>query len=80
MNTSLLTGVAENNGGMIKDQYINCRIWLIDPYKKHIVDFVFYDAWIVSFGDLQMDVKSADQIQHNFTLAYTRFTIEAPRT
>ena len=80
VNESVETGVGENTGGMLKEQCINSRIWLIGPYKNHIVDFVFYDSWIVSFGDLQMDVKSAEQVHHSFTIAYSRFTVEAPRT
>lgn len=60
--------------GVYQD-YINCRVWLLDNYKRRIIDFVFYDSWIKNFADLQLDVSNADEIHHSVTLAYSRFEI-----
>jgi hypothetical protein len=54
---------------------IDCRIWLIDHFKNRIIDFVFKNAWIKVFQDLECDYASADEVHHSVTLAYSNFTI-----
>lgn len=38
--------------GIAPTQYIDCRIWLINHFKKRIIDFVFENCWIKTFQDL----------------------------
>lgn len=59
----------------ITTNYLNCRIWLIDNYKNRIIDFMFHDCWMKYFADLALDYANASEVQHSFTLAYSRFEI-----
>jgi len=54
---------------------LNCRIWLINNYKKRIIDFIFHDCWIKNFSDLALDYANAQEVQHSFTMAYSFFEI-----
>lgn len=38
-----------NIDGIAPTQYIDCRIWLINHFKKRIIDFVFENCWIKTF-------------------------------
>lgn len=59
----------------ITSNFLNCRIWLIDNYKNRIIDFMFHDCWIKNFADLALDYANASEVQHSFTMAYSRFEI-----
>lgn len=56
--------------------FIPVRVWLLTPFKKHIIDFHFENCWITRFGDINLDVASSNIIKHTFQLTYTDFTIE----
>ena len=59
----------------ITSNKFDCRIWLIDNYKNHIIDFIFHDCWIKYFSDLALDYANASEVHHSFTVAYSRFEI-----
>ena len=59
----------------ITSNFLDCRIWLLDNYKKHIIDFMFHRCWIKNFSDLALDYASANEVPHSFTMAYDRFEI-----
>ena len=74
--TSLNTGSTyPTSNAAIPNNFLNCRIWLIDNYKNRIIDFMFHDCWIKNFSDLALDYANASEVQHSFTLAYSRFEI-----
>lgn len=54
---------------------LDCRIWLIDHFKNKVIDFVFHNAWIKVFQDLDLDYSNADEVKHSVTLAYSNFEI-----
>lgn len=56
--------------------YIPLRIYLLDNYKKKVIQFLFSDCWIQTFNDLALDVTSPAEIQHSFTMVYDNYTIE----
>lgn len=64
----------------IYNDLLNCRVWLLSPYKKRIIDFTFYNCFIKSFSDLALDMTNAEEITHSFSLAYTHMTIDDPKT
>lgn len=72
---SIYGATTPSSKSAITNNFLNCRIWLIDNYKNRIIDFVFHDCWIKNFADLAFDYANANEVQHSFTLAYSRFEI-----
>lgn len=62
--------------GILPADYLPLRIYLLGPYKKKIVQFLFTNAWIKVFNDIQLDVNQAGEVTHSFTCAYEEFYIE----
>lgn len=60
------------------NMFLRCRIWLLDHYKKRILDFAFNDCWISNFAELAMDVAQPGEVRHSFTLHYTTFELLDP--
>lgn len=73
-----LNGIPASDSLELKDKILDIRIWLINNYKKRVLDFVYHDCWICQFADLAMDVAGTNEIKHSFTCKYSRFTIEKP--
>ena len=74
--TAIITPISQetvNSPGI--GNMIDSRIWLIDPFKNRIIDFVFHNCWIKIFNDLECDYASADEVHHSFTMAYSNFEI-----
>lgn len=69
------TGAATNMIDPTRLPILDCRIWLMDSYKKRIIDFIFYDCWIKNFSELDLDYSTADEVHHRFTVAYSKFEI-----
>ena len=55
---------------------IDCRVWLLNAYKKRVIDFCFDNCFIKSFAELALDYSQTGEIHHSFTLAYTDFRID----
>jgi len=47
-----------SKAGIQPNDYIPLRIYLLDNYKKKIIQFVFENCWIKIFNDMQLDVSS----------------------
>lgn len=58
--------------------FLTCRVWLLDHYKKRILDFAFQDCWISNFAELAMDVSQPGEVRHSFTLHYNTFELLDP--
>lgn len=57
--------------------YLPLRIYLLGPYKKKVIQFLFENTWIKSFNDVSMDVNQPDEVVHSFTIVFDKYTIES---
>ena len=62
--------------GILPTEYLPLRIYLLGPYKKKIIQFLFEDCWIKVFNELQLDVNSPAEVTHSFTMAFDKYSIE----
>ena len=62
--------------GILPTEYLPLRIYLLGPYKKKIIQFLFENCWIKVFNELQLDVNSPAEVTHSFTMAFDRYSIE----
>lgn len=62
--------------GILPSEYMPVRIYLLGPYKKKIIQFLFENCWIKVFNELQMDVNQPGEVNHSFTLCWDRYSIE----
>ncbi len=67
-------GMAEPDANM----FLRCRVWLLNHYKKRILDIAFNDCWISNFSELAMDVTQPGEVRHSFTLKYNNFELLEP--
>ena len=52
------------------------RVYLLDQYKRKIIEFIYENCWIKVFQDLALDyTQTPTELHHSFTLAYTNFSI-----
>ena len=58
--------------------FLRCRVWLLDHYKRRILDIAFNDCWISNFAELAMDVSQPSEVHHSFTLHYSSFELLDP--
>lgn len=56
--------------------YLTARLYLLSPFKKRIVEFVFQYSFLKAFGELLMTYEDSKPVQHDITLAYNFFTID----
>lgn len=59
--------------GVSPSSYITMRIYLLNNYKKKVVEFEFYNVWIKLFNELSLDVTNQDVLEHSFTVCYDDF-------
>ena len=62
--------------GILPTEYLPLRIYLLGPYKKKIIQFLFENCWIKVFNELQLDVNSPAEVTHSFTMVFDRYSIE----
>lgn len=58
------------------DSYIPIRIYLLDQYKRKIIQFVFENCWIKMFNDIALDCSISDEVHHSFVVCYDKYSIE----
>lgn len=59
--------------------FLDIRIYLLDQYKKKIIEFTYHNCWIKQFNDLNFDyTQPPEELKHSFNLVYTDFTISPP--
>lgn len=56
--------------GVSPTSYITMRIYLLNNFKKRILEFSFSNTWIKVFNDIQLDVANQDVVEHSFTICY----------
>ena len=62
--------------GITPAEYLKMRIYLLGPYKKKIIQFVFEDVWIKIFNEISLDVNSPNEVKHSFTCVFDQYHIE----
>ena len=62
--------------GILPSEYLPLRIYLLGPYKKKIIQFVFENTWIKIFNEISLDVNSPNEVHHSFTLVFSNYYIE----
>ena len=62
--------------GILPSEYMQLRIYLLGPYKKKLIQFVFEDCWIKIFDEISLDVNVPDEVKHSFTMVFSSYRIE----
>ena len=76
INGTLNPVSTDEKTGILPNEYLPFRIYLLGPYKKKIIQFLFEDTWIKVFNDLSLDVNSPNEVHHSFTLSFDQYRIE----
>lgn len=72
---SVITGVLnpvtdDVAGGISPSEYITLRIYLLNNYKKKVLEFEFQNCWLKVFNEISLDVTSQEPVVHSFTFVY----------
>ena len=76
INGTLNPVSTDEKTGILPSEYMPVRIYLLGPYKKKIIQFLFENCWIKVFNEISLDVNSPAEVTHSFTLAWDRYCIE----
>lgn len=74
-NVAAALGVTTATTGVF-DSLLDCRVWLLDNYKRRILDLVFHKCSIEHFSDLSLDFSQVTEVTHSFTMNYAYMTME----
>jgi len=66
----------DENKSITPVQYVPLRIYLLDAYKRKIIQFLFENTWIKVFNEIALDVNQPGEVHHSFTAVFDRYTIE----
>lgn len=67
---------SDEKNGITPAEYLPLRIYLLGPYKKKIIQFLFEDTWIKIFNEISLDANSPNEIHHSFTIVFSQYFIE----
>lgn len=62
--------------GILPTEYLPVRVYLLSPYKKKIIQFVFENCWIKVFDEISLNVNSAEVVKHSFTMVFDQYHID----
>lgn len=62
--------------GILPSEYLQLRVYLLSPYKKKIIQFVFENCWIKVFDEVSLDVNVSEEVHHSFTMVFDQYRIE----
>lgn len=62
--------------GILPTEYLPVRVYLLSPYKKKIIQFVFEDCWIKVFDEISLNVNSPEPVKHSFTMVFSFYHID----
>jgi hypothetical protein len=51
-------------------------IFLLDEYDKRIVEFLFKKAFPTTLGSMNLNYRTAEEIETSFTFAYSQFIVK----
>ena len=63
----------DENTGIQPTDYIPLRVYLLDNYKKKVIEFVFEHCWCKTFETLSLEQNNPGEITHSFSFAYDRY-------
>lgn len=67
---------SDEKTGILPSEYLPLRIYLLGPYKKKIIQFVFENTWIKIFNEVSLDANSPNEVHHSFTCVFDSYRIE----
>lgn len=56
--------------------YLTARLYLLSPFKKKLVEFIFEYAFLKNFGEMLLTYENSNPVTHDITLAYNFFKID----
>ncbi len=56
--------------------FMTARLYLLSPFKKKIVEFIFEYAFMKNFGELLLTYENSNPVTHDITLAYNFYKID----
>jgi hypothetical protein len=59
-------------------KFLTARLYLLTPFKKKIVEFVFEYAFLKNFGEILLTYENSNPVTHDITLSYNFFKINRP--
>ena len=62
--------------GILPSEYLPFRIYLLGPYKRKIISFLFENTWIKIFNEISLDVNQPGEVTHSVTIAWDQYRIE----
>lgn len=57
-------------------QWLTARLYLLSPFKKKLVEFVFEYSFIKSFGEILLTYENSRPVSHDITLVYNFYKID----
>ena len=57
-------------------KYLTARLYLLSPFKKKLVEFVFEYAFLKNFGEILLTYENSNPVTHDITLSYNFFSID----
>lgn len=58
------------------NDYITLRIYLLNNFKKKVIQFCFDNCWIKTFNEIALEANNSAEVTASFTFCYDKFTIE----
>jgi hypothetical protein len=60
----------------IQEYSTDISIFLLDEYDKRVVEFLFKKSFPTSLGGMNLNYRTADEIETSFTFAYSQFIVK----
>jgi hypothetical protein len=75
--TGTINGSTQDENQSIQpSDYISLRIYLLDNYKRKVIQFVFENCWVETFNDLALEQNNSAEVTHSFSFSYDYYYIE----
>ena len=58
------------------DKFLTARLYLLSPFKKKLVEFIFEYAFLKAFGEILLTYENSNPVTHDITLAYNFFKVD----
>lgn len=68
--------IDENIAPISPSEYLPIRIYLLDNYKRKVIQFLFENSWLKIFNDIALETQNSDEVTGSVTFVYDRFSIE----
>lgn len=75
INGTLNPVTDDTKNGISPSDYLTMRIYLLNNYKRRVLQIEFYNCWIKMFGEVSIDYSSHEDVTHSFTFCYDDFRL-----